>query len=289
MYYLLLVITTLVSTGKILLCKKIGVTTSSPKNICLMNSAVLFIAFLLSVGVVIISGNEFKISPFSLTLAVIFAFSILLSQLFEIKAMSMGNTAVTTLVYSCGFLIPVFAGALFWNEPISFFQIIGIVILLFALFLIVNPREFKPASFMWYIYSLIALFFSGLSAIIQKTHQKSQFAEELPSFLVCAFLISSVIAIILYFVLPKTQEKLPSAKVFIRISAISGIFAGALNFLNLILAGKIPAVIQFPIYNIGSVVLTGILGSLIFRENNSRQQKIGFAIGLVAILIIGLL
>ena len=67
-----------------------------------------------------------------------------------------------------------------------------------------------------------------------------------------------------------------------------GLCVGFLNILNLTLAGKLPAVIQFPIYNIGGMILTGVLGAILFGEKNTKKQLIGFGIGCVSILIIGL-
>jgi aspartate carbamoyltransferase regulatory subunit len=69
---------------------------------------------------------------------------------------------------------------------------------------------------------------------------------------------------------------------------ISGLCVGIVNILNLYLSGKIPAVIQFPVYNIGNMILTGVLGALIFREKHTIKQFIGFGIGCLGILLIGL-
>ena len=69
---------------------------------------------------------------------------------------------------------------------------------------------------------------------------------------------------------------------------MNGLFIGVLNLLNLTLAGKLPAMILFPIYNIGSIVLTGILCTLIYKEKNTKKEAIGFTIGCIAIIIIGI-
>jgi len=62
-----------------------------------------------------------------------------------------------------------------------------------------------------------------------------------------------------------------------------------LNLLNLNLAGKLPAIILFPVYNIGSIILTGIFCTIIYKEKNTKTGIIGFVIGCISIMIIGIL
>jgi len=55
------------------------------------------------------------------------------------------------------------------------------------------------------------------------------------------------------------------------------------------LAGKLPAIILFPVYNIGSIILTGIFCTIIYKEKNTKTGIIGFVIGCISIMIIGIL
>ena len=53
------------------------------------------------------------------------------------------------------------------------------------------------------------------------------------------------------------------------------------------LAGELDAVIFFPAFNGGVVVVSGVLSSLIYKEKFSKRQLIGFGLALLAIFIIG--
>ena len=66
-----------------------------------------------------------------------------------------------------------------------------------------------------------------------------------------------------------------------------GVCVGLLNFLNLNLSGKLPSVILFPVYNVGSMLLSSLISALIYKDKPTKRQGIGFAIGIVAILIVG--
>lgn len=70
---------------------------------------------------------------------------------------------------------------------------------------------------------------------------------------------------------------------------IGGIVVGGLNVVNLKLAGTLPAVIHFPVYNVCSMILTAVLGKILFGEIIGKRKLMGYVTGLCAICVIGLL
>ena len=70
---------------------------------------------------------------------------------------------------------------------------------------------------------------------------------------------------------------------------VSGLVVGLMNVVNTNLAGKLPAVIQFPVYNICSMIITALWGRLFFKEKLSGRKLFGFVLGLISVTIIGLL
>ena len=123
---------------------------------------------------------------------------------------------------------------------------------------------------------------------MQKTIAGEFFAYEFMSLSILEFIIA---AIILSFLMPftsKPKENRVISKKELFVGTLNGIFLGTLNLLNLNLAGKLPAIILFPIYNIGSIILTGILCTVLYKEKNTKKEIVGFAIGCIAIMIIGI-
>lgn len=296
MIYILLVIATLIATSKSLIFKKIGTTSSSLNNVFLLNSFTFLFALIIAF---FIAGRDLpgivNAAPYTILLAAAFSAIMLFTQVTQIIAMSLGSTASTTLIYSCGFLIPIIVSVIFWDEAVSAFQLIGVLLLLIALYLIVNPgRDSFKASKKWIFFSFLSMSLSGFSAVFQKIQQRSDFASELPYFLIFAFLFSSIISCAMHFIIGKIRktpikiDKQEKTKL-IKQAFISGTVLGLANLMNFTLAGKIPSVIQFPIYNIGSMILTGILSIPLFHEKQTKKQVIGFLLGCAAIAIIGML
>ena len=293
---LLLVISTLMSTGKAVFCKAVGAGGKTKKERALLNFESLFVAFLCSLLFIIRDlRGLFEISGFSFILSIFFGLSVAFTQIMQSKAMGGGPSSTVTLIYSSGFLIPIFYGLIFWSESVSIFQWVGITLLVCSLILCVAKKEKRRKLSAWLPFALLAMLGSGANAIFQKTHQHSEFSSEISYYLVCCLFFSTLFTSLTYlFTKMDTAEEKRSTekrgifrKLILPLSL--GICIGALNFLNLYLSGKLPSVILFPIYNVGSMLLISLICALVYKEKMSVFQKIGFAVGIVAILIIGLL
>ena len=296
-YYFRLVLSTLMSTGKAIFCKAIGTEGGSKKEKALLNFKAFVVAFLAALLVTIKDiGRLFDISAFSFTLSIFFGLSIALTQIFQSKALGQGPASTVTLIYACGFLIPIFYGLFFWDESVSVFQWLGIALLLFSLTLCLLKKEKYRKFSSWIPFAVAAMLGSGSSAIFQKTHQYSDFSSEISFYLLFCLFFSSVFTGVAYLVTKEEKnakkEAVDKKRAFFKsfiIPACLGICVGLLNFLNLILSGNLPSVILFPIYNVGSMLLVILLSAIIYKDKMTALQKVGFFLGIAAILIIGLL
>ena len=288
MLYFLLVISTLTATGKAVIFKKIGVDSKCLRQFLRLNAISFFIATIVAL---LVSGFNLKsmiyLSPYSAMTAVLLTLSVIVTYLSQIKALSLGNASSTMLIYSCGFLIPVVFGAFAYNETITALDIFAVVLLVISLFLIITPEKSSKISLKWLLFSIISMTGSGCTAILQKIHQHSQFACEFMELSILEFIVATVVLSVLMLTAPKTSQYQGLSKKEASVGVLNGIFLGLLNLLNLSLAGKLPAIILFPVYNIGSIILTGILCTIIYKEKNTKKEIIGFVIGLTAIMIIG--
>ena len=129
---------------------------------------------------------------------------------------------------------------------------------------------------------------SGMIAVLQKIHQHSSFAQEYAGVLCWEFIFASVISAVIALFVRKTANQKTLSKKQVLTAFLNGTFLCVLNTMNIQLAGKLPAVIVFPIYNIGSIILSGVGCALLFKETVSKREILGFAVGCVAMLLIGL-
>ncbi len=293
--YLILVLSTLLATGKALFCKALGTGNYTKKENAVLNFKSLLVASICALAFIIDKTEQLiNISSFSLTLSVIFGFTVALTQIMQARAMGMGPTSIVSLIYSCGFLIPIFYGLAFFDESVSVFQWLGIALLIGALYLIVYKGDGKSKALAWLPFAVIAMLGSGANAVFQKIHQLSEFKNELQVFVACALFFSALFTGIVSLIVKENESRpqLTKKQKILKNLVIPmglGICVGLLNFTNLFLAGKLPSVIHFPIFNVGSMLLSCLISALIYKDLPTKRQSVGFAIGIAAILIIGIL
>ncbi len=286
--YLVLLGATLAATGKTVFMKKMGTSSSNASNLIGQNTISFAVAALISLVILKFDfAKIINISSYSLTMSLLFAFCVIFTYLTQIKAMSLGNSSATMLIYSCGFLIPIVFGAIAYKEEITLLQYIGVGLILPALFLIINPKG-SGFSLKWVIFSFLSMNGSGITAVLQKIHQKSEYRDEFLSLINLEFTFACVILLLIIMLTFKKVEKSKPKPKEVATSATNGIFIGVLNILNLRLAGKLPAVIVFPIYNIGSLVLSGIILSVLYKEKLTKKKLLGLILGILGILLIGI-
>ncbi len=287
--YWLLALTTLCAAGKAIICKQLGSEDKGSRSMFAWNSGIYLVASLVAFLYLFPDfGALFRVSSFTLILSAIFAAFLLFTQITEIKAMSLGSASMTILIYSGGFLLPIAYGSLFANEQISPLRWVGIAVMIAAMVFIIRPRKDGSVSAAWAVMSLLSLVGSGMVAVTQKHHQNTVYADELACFVTLGLLFASLFSLIVACV-RKGPEKPPRlTKKDVGFVVISGVCIGALNLLNLFLAGKIDAAVQFPVYNIGCMILTALFGAFVLKETHTKSQYAGFALGCLSIVLIGL-
>lgn len=294
-YYFLLALSALAAASKAMLCKSLGVGTYSEKRTVLLHCRSLLIAACCALLVVIGDVRRLlDISAFSLVLAVFFGLSMAITQVFQAKAMGRGPASMVSLVYSCGLLVPIFYGLLFWEERVSPPQWVGVGLLFVVMALMTDRKGTRTPLIKWLPFALVTMLGSGANAVFQKTHQYSDFHEELPFFLVYALFFSAVFAGVASLMMRDERAASPSSAKGIAwkgvgVSLCLGVCVCAMNFLNLTLSGKLPSVILFPVCNIGSMLLTTVISAAVYKDRPSKRQALAFLVGIVAILMIGLL
>ena len=129
---------------------------------------------------------------------------------------------------------------------------------------------------------------------MQKVHQSSEYKDELNSFLVIAFVVSTLVCFVAAAFLKKKEEKTENVMKISKKELIltvvlmitSGICVAANNNLNLYLSGVIPSAVFFPIVNGGGLVLITLTALIIFREKLTKKQWVGLIFGIVSVIFL---
>ncbi len=211
---------------------------------------------------------------------------------FKTNAMNSGPVAITTLIGNSSLLISVIFSFLMWGEPIGAVKFLGIVLLLFALFLCTYKKSGENNfSKKWIVYTVFFLVFCASVGLVFKAFSKTPVKAMADDMM----FISAIVMSVSFFVLSllsggfKTMKQNGfKIKSFLAFAIFSGILSCLYNRLNIYLSGELDAVIFFPFFNGGVILLSTILSVITCKEKLSTRQIIGIIIGIAAISIISI-
>ena len=293
MKWLLLFVSVFLGSTKSILSKRVNNDAKGLKKTMLANVGLFFFAFCFIAVFAIFSLDKWSL-PWGLTIA--YAVCVLLSQISLMKAVELGSVAISSLFYSCGFIIPTIWGCIYFQEGFNILHIIGIVMILVSFIISVEKKEDKPFNWKWLIASLGGTFFSGLVGVVQKLFGAQPINYSLDLFLCASFAIiillsGGIILLCHIFENKKSASNIEHVKIDIKtlvFTLLLGFTIGGVNKLNTYLAGVLPSVIMFPTANGGVILTTACFSALFYKEKLSKKQIFSVLIGFLAIIVIAI-
>lgn len=213
--------------------------------------------------------------------ASVYGFVLFFSTLFGYMALMHGSMALTSLIVSYSVIIPCCFGIFCLSEPVGVMRILGIVLLLFSMYLLKHQAESVKISKQWFIYVVVTFLCNGICSVIQKLHQMvypSSYCNEFMIYSLCVtFILFSIISIC------KNGEKVTG---IMRYAVIAGILMGLGNYLTLVLSSKTDATVLFPIISVLSMLCNVIVSKLYFKDKFNVMQLTGISLGVFSVLLI---
>jgi len=237
------------------------------------------------------SGADFSFSLFSVSIGIVFALVNVVCLEAILKAQAIGAFAYTNVIVSLSAIIPTFSGLLFFDEKINSIQYMGIafMVLCFLLSPDTSNENENSANEKWLIFCIIAFLASGATGVIQKIHQTSNsHKNEMATLLLTCFSCSSLFSGIKYYFCPEKYEGGNKSE---RINhyfwpIVAGICYSFAHCINLLLSGKLSAVVFFPTVNLCPMILTMLYAVLIYKEKLSLKRKAGIIIGIISTILV---
>lgn len=232
--------------------------------------------------VVTSSKFSFDISfiPYSIGFAVSFA----VSSVFMVLAIAYGSLSLTSLFISYSLMIPTFYGLII-GDTVSTGFIPGMLLLVISLFLTNKSDEKAKISLKWIICVFLSFFGNGMCTVVQKMQQIASNGAYKNEFMIVALAIVTVVMLIMSILKERTEIKF-FTKVGWHWAIICGALNGMVNLFVMILSGKMPVSLMFPLISAGGLIVTYIVSRFFYKEKLTKIQFIGFIFGLMAVVFL---
>ena len=211
-------------------------------------------------------------------------------SIFFVMAMTAQRNGVsaTSVAGKMSVVIPILFGIVLYKETITFLKIIGIVIALIAVYLASvkdEKNEYKNAGL---LFPILLFFGSGIIDTTLK-YVEVNFVpkEDVSIFSGSLFAIAAFFGVlILLFKTIKKREPFGIKNI------IAGIVLGVPNYYSIVFLIKalqvegIESSTLFTINNVGIVVVSTLVGLLLFKEHFSLKNKIGVFLAILGIILV---
>lgn len=278
MIYLLLAI--ICSSSLALILKQGNVKKS---NTAILINANYLTASVLSLAFVFYKGT-LTISLYALLFALFLGYLFAATFFIYSKAVGLAGTALATVSARLSVLIPVLFSIILYGESPNIKMIFGFILALVTLYLFylsLKNHNGTPHSRRSYLILIVLLFGIGLVDFSMKIFEQNFSSEEKGTFVFTIF-FSAFIYTLVYILYKKIKFEPHTFKL--------GLLLGLPNVLaiHFVLAAlsELPAIVVFPIQNIGVIVFTAVMAYLIWKEKINNFGIAALIAGIISIILL---
>lgn len=181
-----------------------------------------------------------------------------------------------------GLLVPTIISVVVFHEKPGAVQIAGFVIAILAIVLI-NSKKGESNSDLKIGLLILLLLLAGTGDVMSKFHEQWGSVELSDAFL---FYIFFTACILCFGVTIFKKQKIGGWEIFF------GILLGVPNYFSskfiLIALNRLPAVVVFPTFSVGCIVVVTLVGVLAFKEKLAKRQAVALGMIMVALAMLNM-
>lgn len=220
-------------------------------------------------------------------LSILTGFWFIFTYLLMTTSTQSSGVTITSLSSKLSVVLPTLAGVMIFQERLDLKVATGIVLALVALVLVVGGKgkTSDEAQRTSWLLPVLIFFGTGTGDILMKLNEQRNMGDNMGFMIAFIYLIALVFGVILVvYDLIRGKSKWQNK------SILGGVALGVINFFSTFCIFNamryFDNVVLFPIYNIGVVCLTALIGWILFKEKLTWKNYLGLAIAIIAVVLI---
>ena len=251
----------------------------------------LFLAISCVMGILffVLTGKNLSFSPEVLPYSIAFGLFYGVCTVFKFLAISCGPLTMTSLVTSYSLMLPTAYGLIFLHDPVSVGFVPGLILLLVSLPLINKKSTDKGVtiSWKWVVCVTITFLANGGCSVVQSMQQRDFGGAYKNEFMIIALSLFVLFAVVMSFAKERQDLGFCIKKGWLP-AIVCGVANALVNLLTMVLQGRMPVSVLFPLVSSGGLVLTFFLSRFLYKEKLSKTQIIGFILGTLSVVFLNI-
>ena len=229
-------------------------------------------------------GFTLEILPYSAALSVCYATAAATC----VMAIGCGSMALTHIILAYSRIIPILYSLIFLDESLNDVQTLGVICLgLSLLFTYYKPEKGSAMSVKWVVYVVLLFLSNGMCTVLMRM-QQIKFDKKSDGIFMITSLIMAVAILWVIALIREGKGILGVFKKDIHWCGLCGASNGIANFFTLLCLPLMAGSVFYPVSSAGDLVLTFLFSLIIFKERFSKNQVVGFAFGVLSMVLINL-
>jgi len=233
-----------------------------------------------------------KVSLFTVWDSILYDLMLTMELYCMLEALKHGSMSLTNMFIMASIMIPIIPSWIFWGDPITWNQVVGILVMFVAIAFILNigsDLSKDKFNWKWFTYSFIAFVGSGMAAVADKLLTISEYADQTNDF-VCVGLGFAVVFMVLVLLLIRKKEPV-TMKMTPKVLVPTMISGAAYSFLCLItmwVVAILPASVAYTVNNGARLIIITIIDVILFKEKIRKLQYVGLGLGIVGVVLLSI-
>ena len=233
-----------------------------------------------------VNGFKFTFSTYSMVMASMVSLSVMSYNILGFRVMKSCSMAFYTLFLMCGGMtLPYVWGVMFLGEELSFFHILGLILIIGSIIITANDKKIPSKHILFLCVIIFCL--NGTSSIAAKMHQIEKTYECISEteFVIATGIAKFVIAAFAYAAF-KIRNKDKACKdrknggfaFGVLLIVMSTFLSGLSYILQLNGAKNLPATVLYPLITGGTIIFSSLTGIIFFKEKISKRLVLSIII-----------
>lgn len=203
-----------------------------------------------------------------------------------LKGYEKTSVSFMTLCHASGMIMPCIIGHFFWSEKLSILSVIGILLTVTSIVLLKNSKSNGMKFEMMGIVIGIVVFLTSGGVMIAQKLMGLYFAEQsISAYNFYSFIVAFFI--LCFFAKRKNADKKSKKNVLI-FAVGSAVSLTVMSFVMTELAGSVPSIILFPLFNGLGIICVCVGSVFVFKEKLSIKNVVGLLFGVCGLCLVNI-